>query len=46
LVCLVGSEMCIRDRSALGGHDVAFREYDVCVNGVTRKAILWGSLPY
>ena len=32
--------------SALGGHDVAFREYDVCVAGVTRKAILWGSLPY
>ena len=32
--------------SALDGHDVAFREYDVCVNGVTKKAILWGSLPY
>jgi hypothetical protein len=32
--------------SALGGHDVAFREYEVCVAGVTRRAILWGSLPY
>jgi hypothetical protein len=32
--------------SALNGHDIEFREYDVCVNGVTKKAILWGSLPY
>ena len=32
--------------SALNGHAVAFREYSVCVNGVTKKAILWGSEPY
>jgi hypothetical protein len=36
--------------SALNGHDVAFREYAVCVtvNGVKteKKAMLWGSLPY